>query len=417
VIRRSFSLLTLTLLWIVGVSAQPLDYFEVTNPNFEPLRVGLESEPANSVEALYLQAVLKNNIEPSMFFLLEASSERALSLSEGPDFHIQLSLKGPARNQVRMVVRERGRAEPIIDESRSRTLDRTWRSIGLEFSEQFIQKTLGFSSAVRSQVAFTAQTARGRKNIMLIQYDGTQLRRFSYNLGTNNLAQWSFDNRQLLYVTFTRSSAQLQLQPSHRLQARILSFPARSQPLAGSWHPDHQNLLITLVRQGNSDIFEHNLQTGTLRPLITGKGLEASAVWSPDGSRIAYVSDQAKSNEPQLYLFDPRTRSQERITFKGNYNSSPRWSPDGRHLAYEGKRRGYFQIFKYDLERKQHQQLTFERYDTEKPDWSPNGQQLVVSSRKSGVPKLYYLSAYGGRLIRVTTNPPEVSETNPVWSH
>ena len=412
-------LLTVLICWSVWVfpsGAWALDYFEVTNPKFRPLRVGIESQPATSVEALYLQAVLKNNIEQSMFFTLETATVEDLARNSGPAFHIKLLLEETQPRLFRMIAWERGRRAPLIDQEWLQQPEQELRDMGLEAAEQFIRTTLGFSGVTRSQLAFTAQTDRGRKNIMLVQYDGTLQQRFSYNLGTNNLAQWSFDNSQLLYVTFTRSSAQLQLQPAPRLQARILTFPSRFQPLGGNWGPDRQNLLITLVHQGNSDIYQYNLETGTLRPLITGKGLETSPVWSPDGSRIAYVSDQARANEPQIYLYTPKTRTQERLTFKGNYNSSPRWSPDGKQLAYEGKQRGYFQIFKYDLERKQHQQLTFGRYDSEKPDWSPNGQQLVISSRKSGTPKLYYLSAYGGRLVRVTTNPPEVAETNPVWS-
>jgi TolB protein len=60
--------------------------------------------------------------------------------------------------------------------------------------------------------------------------------------------------------------------------------------------------------------------------------------------------------------------------------------------------------------------LTFGRHDSEKPDWSPNGKQIVFSAKKKKVPKLYYISSFGGRAIRVTKSANDIAETNPVWS-
>ena len=106
----------------------------------------------------------------------------------------------------------------------------------------------------------------------------------------------------------------------------------------------------------------------------------------------------------------------ERITFRGSYNSSPKWSPDGSQLIYERQKKGFFQIYKYTLLTRRHLQLTFGRFDSEKPDWAPNGKQIVFSSKRKKAPKLYYISSFGGRAIRVTTTPSDIAETNPVWS-
>ena len=85
-------------------------------------------------------------------------------------------------------------------------------------------------------------------------------------------------------------------------------------------------------------------------------------------------------------------------------------------ILYEGVTEVYFQIYKYHLPTKHAQQLTHGKFDCEKPDWAPNGQQIIFSARKTEVPKLYYMSAQGGRMLRVTTNPEPVSETDPAWS-
>ena len=137
---------------------------------------------------------------------------------------------------------------------------------------------------------------------------------------------------------------------------------------------------------------------------------------SPDGKKIAFVSDSARLNRPQIYVHNILTHKTERVTFRGNYNSSPKWSPDGSQLIYERQVKGVFQLFKYTLLTRRHVQLTFGRYDSEKPDWSPNGKQIVFSAKKKKPSKLYYISAFGGRSIRVTKNANNITETNPVWS-
>ena len=40
----------------------------------------------------------------------------------------------------------------------------------------------------------------------------------------------------------------------------------------------------------------------------------------------------------------------------------------------------------------------------------------VFSSKKKIIPKLYYISAFGGQAIRVTKSTANIAETNPVWS-
>ena len=121
-----------------------------------------------------------------------------------------------------------------------------------------------------------AQKTNRRKNIMLSSYDGTVIQRFSYNLGSNNFSSWSFDNKNILYTTFTRSKAQLVIQPSKRLRSKILVFPAGSQPLGASWYPDGESILLTLMKKGNADIYSYNLSDAKLESLV-----QLEKLWRP----------------------------------------------------------------------------------------------------------------------------------------
>lgn len=68
-----------------------------------------------------------------------------------------------------------------------------------------------------------------------------------------------------------------------------------------------------------------------------------SPTWSPDGSRLAYVSFESK--KPVVYVQELASRKRViAANFKGS-NSAPAWSPDGRRLAIALSREGLTQIY------------------------------------------------------------------------
>ena len=403
----------------VSLDAGPIDYFDITRPKFKPLPVVIRMNPANHLQGLYVQSVFQSNLEQTLFFrVYEENSlpESLLKGNEPPAFTMNLQIleQNPLKFRFELFGREQETALASGELKEDEKTD--LRKLGLQMANTFIKNSLGFRGIAQSRIAYTSQKKNGRKNIMLSSYDGTHQQRFSYNLGSNNYASWAFDNQNLLYTTFTRSKVQVAIQPSKRLRASILSFPKGTQPQGGTWSPRGESILITLMTKGNSDIYKYHLKTRKLDRIIAWKSLETSPSWSKDASSIVFVSDSVRFQQPQIYIHDTKTKKTRRITFRGKYNSSPRWSPDGTQIIYEGKRKGYFQIFKYTLSTNRHLQLTFGRFNSEKPDWSPNGKQIVFSSNRDGLSKLFLTSVHGGRMIRLTTNPKSVIETNPVWS-
>ena len=398
---------------VSGGSAHAIDYFEITNPKFVPVKVGLIE--GTGTEAAVVQKVFKDNLRKVQYFQIINGTKAEFAQSEEVVFRLELLLKKNP-DKLEFTLWRQGEESPVAQKLLPLEEAENLRQTGLLLADWFVEKTLNFKGVSGSKIAYTSQKTNQRKNIMLSSYDGTVQKRFSYNLGSNNLASWSFDNKNILYTTFTRSSVQLTIQPSIRLRAKILAFPPGFQPLGASWRKDGKSILLTLMKKGNSDIFSYNLADAKLERIFAWKSLETSPQMSPDGQKIAFVSDSARPRRPQIYVHNILSHKTERVTFRGSYNSSPKWSPDGSQLVYERQLKGVFQLFKYTLLTRRHLQLTFGRYDSEKPDWSPNGKQIVFSAKKKNVSKLYYISAFGGRSIRVTTNANNIAETNPVWS-
>ncbi|TCS74063.1 TolB protein [Sulfuritortus calidifontis] len=125
-----------------------------------------------------------------------------------------------------------------------------------------------------------------------------------------------------------------------------------------------------------------------------------SPAWSPDGSRLAYVSFEDR--KPVVYvqnIFDGRRRAVAR--FKGS-NSAPAWSPDGRQLAVVLSKDESSQIYLIDLEGGAPRRLmSSSGLDTE-PAFSPDGHWLYFTSDRGGSPQIYRMPLAGGAAQRLT---------------
>lgn len=71
---------------------------------------------------------------------------------------------------------------------------------------------------------------------------------------------------------------------------------------------------------------------GDHRPLLSGRHSYSSPRWSPDGSRIAYISSHEGS--PQLYVRWMDTGQTALVTNLSGRPRSISWSPDGRWIAF-----------------------------------------------------------------------------------
>lgn len=88
-----------------------------------------------------------------------------------------------------------------------------------------------------------------------------------------------------------------------------------------------------------------DVSKGIFTPMIqedramTGAGVY-DAAWSPDGSKIAFVSNASIGSE--IWLYDIRTRTRKRLTYSWSdavagewtHNRHPSWSPDGKSIVY-----------------------------------------------------------------------------------
>ena len=108
---------------------------------------------------------------------------------------------------------------------------------------------------------------------------------------------------------------------------------------------------------------------------------EASPCWSPDGTKIAYVSDQ--SRHPQIYILDVATQKSTRFTNKGSENTNPDWNADGK-LVWASKRQGQSVLMVADVAGGEASaRAVTDPGSWENPSWAADGRHLVASRDKA----------------------------------
>jgi Periplasmic component of the Tol biopolymer transport system len=200
-----------------------------------------------------------------------------------------------------------------------------------------------------------------------------------------------------------------------------------------AWSPNGTRIAFVSSRtDGQSEDWGYEIYvmdaTGEVGPLIdatrlttdafdpeTGRSIEDSQVtWSPDGSRLAFVST-GRGLDPDacdLWVMDSVDRDGDgvgdnlhQITFDESFNCdpfediTPQWSPNSGLIAFTSVRSGYFDIWLVnanDPTDLRNVTQTPGGYE-DQPSWSPDGTQVIFRSAASGQYELYALPVQIGR--------------------
>lgn len=125
-----------------------------------------------------------------------------------------------------------------------------------------------------------------------------------------------------------------------------------------------------------------------------------SPAWSPDGTKVAYVSFERK--KPVVYVQNLVTRARAIVANEKGSNSAPSWSPDGSRLAVALSRDGHTQVYIVNADGSGLRRLSNSSGIDTEPQFSADGESIYFTSDRSGGPQIYRMGVNGGEARRVT---------------
>ncbi|MYE89606.1 DUF5050 domain-containing protein [Candidatus Poribacteria bacterium] len=183
---------------------------------------------------------------------------------------------------------------------------------------------------------------------------------------------------------------------------RLTNNPARD--LAPSWSPDGKRIAFISERDGHprlripgrftAEIYVMDADGGNKQNLTNHPSDDRSPSWSLDGKRIVFQSDRDndKGHNIEIYVMDADGSNQINLTNNLTNDGDPSWSPDGKRIVFRAQREGHVvhnlditdEIYVMDANGGNQQRLTENRNNDWDPVWSPDGKRIAFMADRKG---------------------------------
>lgn len=179
-------------------------------------------------------------------------------------------------------------------------------------------------------------------------------------------------------------------------RARLLIRNAYSP----AWSPDGSRLAFVSSRSGDEEIYVARADGSGVTRLTRSAGPDLSPAWSSDGRRLAF------SRKAEIWTMNANGSAQRPLVRKAmvwHEHHSPTWH--GSRIVYSSNRVSNFNAELFAVPSKR---LTFNNGsdgvlgDDGMPDFSPNGRRIAFTSNRSQQGEIYVMNADGSGQKRLT---------------
>ena len=132
--------------------------------------------------------------------------------------------------------------------------------------------------------------------------------------------------------------------------------------------------------------------------LIASTRMDMQPVFSPDGSRLAFVS----SRDGMYAIWTSNADGKDPVRLSSVRGATPVWSPSGKHIVFDSDVRGRWDIAVIGTEGGNEVWLTDGSSDNRAPSWSADGEWVYFGSNRSGKWEIWKASFRSKEAVQVT---------------
>jgi Tol biopolymer transport system component len=266
----------------------------------------------------------------------------------------------------------------------------------------------------------------GNINLYIVNSDGTDEKQLT-SVGVDVWAafpSWSPDGSRIAFASYRTGQAQIYIMNSDGSNQTRLTNAKETydhQTLSftySNWSPDGSKILSDngwgYFGNGTEDhggIYVFSVDTGN-NTQLTHNADDHNAVWSPDGSKIAFF--RTDSSDPNgggnIYVMNSDGSGLTKLTGGDN---NPTWSPDGSKIAFTSSKGGngkQLYTIHPDGSRETNVMSSLNNAGVNlTPSWSPDGKKLVFEYQS----EIFFVNSDGSGLKKVTTG---ARAGSAVWS-
>ena len=299
------------------------------------------------------------------------------------------------------------RGEPTEEET---------RKFAHQFADEIVARLSGGVPGIASTRITFASTRSGNKEIWVMDYDSASQRQLTSMRSLALTPRWSPDSTRIAFTCYPpggTSSAQICMYST--LTNGLITWPRfRGTNSSPAWSPDGSKVMFMSSRYGNPELVVTDADGSHLRRLTHSNGANTSPSWNPKtGQQVAFVSD--RGGIPQLYMMDAEGGDVQKVPLPDmGYVIDPAWSPNGQLLAFSWRRpNGNYDLYVMDVATQSLVQLTRDAARNERPSWAPDGRHIVFESTRTGTRQIWTMLADGTNLRQLTT---QGQNESPNWS-
>ncbi|MBX7229196.1 MAG: Tol-Pal system beta propeller repeat protein TolB [Burkholderiaceae bacterium] len=207
----------------------------------------------------------------------------------------------------------------------------------------------------------------------------------------------SFATRIAYVVSLGRDNFELQVADSDGQNAQT-ALKSREPIISPAWSPDASKLAYVSFEDKKPVVFVHELETGKRTRVANFKGSNSAPAFSPEGTHLAVVL--SKDGLAQMYKITIASGEAKRMAVSNGIDTEPIYAADGS-LYFVSDRGGSPQIYKMSMTGEA-ARVTFKGDYNISPAISADGKTLAYVSRRGGKFQLYSLDLASGTETQLT---------------